>query len=708
VPTRAVVPLSQRLERGPIRPDAHDEHGPLTGRVASVSGRPIAGASVCMTRVGESCCAPAACTTADRSGNFVLETYRARSSSLFASADGYLPLQRAVSEVELGSPLVLVLGPGGARISGSVVDASGGPIVHAFLSTRDAGNSYIAVAMTDSSGNFALTVLPGTTQLVAEADGYSRIQREVAAPEDDVRLVMVAASSLVGRVLVEGTEEPIAAIDVTVVNQRGIGGAPHTVATDREGAFRVDTLPAGGYSILALSERWRSDERWVSLGVADQQSIELLVRPASQLRGVVQVDGSRCTDGAVALEGPVSEYRALDEKGEVDFRGIPPGNYGAVVSCAWGVQLSERIQVELEPAVHTWQLDPGITLSGLATTSTGAPLSGAQIFVSPIGSPVERLSTSCMSDTQGEFSCSGLLPGDYECQLRSDSSAEISDSVKVTVSPESSPQITLRAYAGATLRVRIQAGSQLQLGAISVTARRDGAFLLARHETGAFVFEQIPLGSYEVALDPSVPGANLRVELVRAGEVVEATLPGVVTRALSGRVVDETSNGVPDAWVRAAGASPWSQARPASPVLTDAEGAFTIEGLLAGNYQVDVNSPRGEGRLDDVPAGGTVTVPLRTYGSLSGTVSTTGGAPARAFTVAYHQSTSSAVERVSGSNGAWSLPWLAPGTYELEVTASEGTALATVDVTPGSKASMALSLARLAAGETYEDLSAGR
>lgn len=110
-----------------------------------------------------------------------------------------------------------------------------------------------------------------------------------------------------------------------------------------------------------------------------------------------------------------------------------------------------------------------------------------------------------------------------------------------------------------------------------------------------------------------------------------------------------------------------------------------------------------DGGLEDAPAGANVTVTLRTFGSLSGTVSTVDGAPASSFTVAYSQSNAAASGRVSGSSGSWSVPWLAPGTYELEATASEGTAHGTVDVGPGAKAAIAL---RLSANDPAEHPSA--
>jgi hypothetical protein len=89
-----------------------------------------------------------------------------------------------------------------------------------------------------------------------------------------------------------------------------VGGAARTVSTDPDGAFQFDALAAGAYSVVAQSDGGRSDERWVSLGVADRQSVDLIVRPAGRVHGLVEVDGSPCADGSVVLYGQFSDYRA--------------------------------------------------------------------------------------------------------------------------------------------------------------------------------------------------------------------------------------------------------------------------------------------------------------------------------------------------------------------------------------------------------------
>lgn len=676
----------------PIEADIGTVRLKLTGTVAAVDGHGIANATVCLAPTNDRCCALGVrCTETDRSGYFVFDAGPAGDGQLVASANGYQPLSLSVSETVLDSPLRLVLQPGGALIRGSVVDASGGPVAGALVSAAQDEASPQAIAATDGNGAFSLTAPPGGSQLTARADGYSLVRQNVHAPQHDVRLVMVASSSLSGRVLMAGTEMPVEGVDVSVIDPNGLSGQSHRASTDQHGAFRIDALRGGGYSIVARSAAWRSDEHWLTLGVAEQQAMDIFVRPAVHLHGSVEVAGSPCSSGMATLDGPVSEYRLLDERGEVDFPGLPPGTYRAVVSCHGAVELTEELDLQVQ-TVRKWELSQGLTLSGRALSSSGAALDGAQVSVSPMGAAEGRPSVFCFSDAQGEFACSGLLPGEYSCELRSDS-AEMSDPVRVTVDSSSGPRVVLRSYASATLRVTVKSGGDLQLDALSVIAQREGGpALIPRQEGSVFVFEQMALGTYQVTTDPEVPGTKLRIQLVGEDQIVEAVLGGFSPRALTGRVIDEEGHGVADAWVRALGGVTRGFVRPSAPVLTDAEGLFEIEGLLPGRYQLNVTSSRGDATVEDAVAGQNVTIPLRSYGSLSGVASTPGGALAASFTLAYGPVSVGAVNRVRGVDGRWSLPWLPPGTYRLRVDAPEGSADVTVDIPPGRETHVALEL----------------
>jgi hypothetical protein len=320
----------------------------------------------------------------------------------------------------------------------------------------------------------------------------------------------------------------------------------------------------------------------------------------------------------VTLEGPVPGFAVLDAQGQVEFVGLLPGVYRAQVTCDPGMDLTDEIEVGLEPVARDWDLEPGSSLTGVATTWAGAPLAGARVEIEPIGEPSGRRRGGCtFSDERGAFSCSGLEPGEYDCLLR-DNAVARSARVRVLLQADGAPpEISLRAAATASLSVRIEGKGSLQLDAFAVLAERKGtAPLVAERRGTQFVLEQIPLGVYDVSIDPEVPGGRKTVALTRADALVALSLTAPAARTLSGRVLDEHGNGVPDAWVRVAGTSTYGALFPASPVMSDAEGVFAIPGLLPGSYELSATSSRGEAQLEEVPNDGRpLNVPLSSHAS---------------------------------------------------------------------------------------------
>jgi hypothetical protein len=592
---------------------------PVSGIVQSTHGEPLDGASICMVPARMQCCAAQSCVVSDAAGRFSLEASVVNSAIVIASAEGYLPLRRPFLESSRGTSLVLSLEPGGVRLTGNVVDASGGAVLAALVSASGAGDTALAFARTASAGRFALTVPEGTLQLSARADGYSSVVRQIDAPHDDIELILTAASSLRGHVLARETREPVAGTEVRVFDANGLQLGSRRATTDEGGAFAIEGLAAGGYFVDASSAEWRSARSGFFLEIAEEKTLDLAVDPATRFNGKVRAGGATCQRGRVSLEGPVPGFRELDSNGEVAFEGVLPGAYRAHVSCEPGMELTDEIEVGLQSVTRDWDLNPGSSLTGVVMWGDALPLARARVEVDPIGEPRSRRSVVCSSnDEHGAFSCFGLEPGEYACQLRENAVAR-SEIVPVTLREGSSPPtVVLRANPTASLHIRIENAASLQLEALTVVAQRKGSAPRPADRKGSeFVLERIPLGVYDVMLDPEVAGGRRTVELMNAGAVVDLSLTPPPGRTLSGRVVDERGNGVPDAWVRVSGTSPYGALFPASPVMSDAEGAFTIPGLLQGSYELSAASSRGEARLDDVANDGRrVLVPLRTDGSL--------------------------------------------------------------------------------------------
>jgi hypothetical protein len=244
------------------------------------------------------------------------------------------------------------------------------------------------------------------------------------------------------------------------------------------------------------------------------------------------------------------------------------------------------------------------------------------------------------------------------------------------------------------IRVRM-AGGSFDPQTFSVVASRPNELpLLGELRGDAFVFDPVPLGSYAVLCDSVRSSSTEHVELTRDGEVAEITLALGEPQTLQGRVIDDTGQAVPDAWVRASRVHKFSFAQSTEPALTDGDGGFVLGGLVPGLYTVVVSGGEGEGRRDGVESGNTnVVVTLERFGSISGSLRDAEGGRVTDFIVAYDRGVANARGEVRGARGSWSLPWLAPGSYQLSSHAANGSALASVQLPPGGALRVALQLA---------------
>jgi EmrB/QacA subfamily drug resistance transporter len=234
----SVLPsVSLRTHEAPVIESAHT----LSGAVRTSAGTALAQARLTLLSAGGELLGLA---TSDANGAFTVGAPRPGSYVLVAAATGYRP---GASRVQVASAAYHVITLAGAA---TLIVATHVPGATASL-TDDAGRQ-IATARADDAGRIVLERLEaGGYTLAVTADGHLPAALGIIlTPGDTVEreLVLRRAATVAGTVRAPDGK-PLK--DALVVVLDGVGAVRSTTHTDDAGAFAVDDLADGAYTLVA-------------------------------------------------------------------------------------------------------------------------------------------------------------------------------------------------------------------------------------------------------------------------------------------------------------------------------------------------------------------------------------------------------------------------------------------------------------------------
>ena len=285
-------------------------------------------------------------------GRFRIDGLRAGELSVTASADGYLPTSRdaiALAAGEEQTTIELLLGRGGTELSGTVSDVGGGPISGAFIRARRINEATVATlfrapvtALTNAEGKYKLQLRDGNYLIEAGHADYIQKTRDTqllgGTRTEDFSLV--PGGIIEGRVLIAGTETPVANAVVTPSPRGGrITGAVFTAGakTGPDGRFLLSGLKSGEVSLIAVARQYSSKTpKTVVVGIAEHRTdVTLYVDAAYTISGfVVQREDTAKAIPRVMVAaynlGKRSAAATSDpsaEDGYFEILGVTPGTY---------------------------------------------------------------------------------------------------------------------------------------------------------------------------------------------------------------------------------------------------------------------------------------------------------------------------------------------------------------------------------------------
>jgi len=714
---------------------------------------PIAGASVRV--IGEDG-APAVAIT-DANGVAKLEDLEPGDYRISASATGFVPAASPARTLAAGADeaLALALEPGGRPLTGTVSDASGGPVTDARVSAVRMGangraGEAVATTVTAADGTYALTVTEGHTIVSVTSPDYAPQARsiEIGPAGAKADFALVPGGVIEGVVRDARTSEPVPGALVEAERDGGMkfGEAGRRRAkAGTDGRFRIGGLRPGAYEVTATAETRRTREPTiVGLGVAEQVTdVELLVGAAPTVSGTVVDEANAPVPGVEVLamgRGRDGASAKTDAKGAFVLSGLSPGSFtlmarddkhtpvfgppidladkdvtGAVVRVRRGLEIVGRV-------------DPPQACSVEHQRADDTPSGPMMIF------PIAPAATNA----DGRFSLGPATPGKARLSAMCDSGDR--GELVVDVAPGMA-EVVLAVKAGASISGKVVDGAGKPVSGMNVMATPDTGVIETRivngvvtsgvqaltNAGGAYRIVGLPEGTHRVSvLDRGRP-ARMRGKppVVKLGATEHKTgvdlaveLPDGV---IEGVVTGPDGKPLADAWVSVHqdlsamfrgpeddDADPGEHRSvtrietresddeqggdsDVAPVLTDAQGRFAVRGLPRAKYEVIAEAQAGALRGRAAGVEPDAKVTIRALGVTSLSGTVRGANGPVALFTVELDGPTSATRTFTG--GTFSLGRVDPGDYTVRVRSADGNGEAKVTVIANRAATVDLVLA---------------
>jgi hypothetical protein len=514
----------------------------------------------------------------------------------------------------------------------------------------------------------------GWTRVMATAPTYGRAtaNKMVGKGEQGVtiELALKTGTTLSGRV-VDETGAGLGGARVWTVDASNAwanqGSERAAVTSGADGAFTFPAVPAGSYILRAQNETHApaTTSPITATGESPITGVQIVMTAAAALAGiVVDVDSQPVPYATVRLSsrewaiGMVHRQAAADAKGHFELHALP--RTALKVRAESEDAASKAIDVDLAAAPTkkdlTLVLDQSGAITGVVVDGSGAPIAEAEVNAYPDFLSGNKTSedfvlaqgAAATTDGGGNFTLRGLEAGAFRLWASRSSGGATSRGGRegvVANTGDKNVKLVLPAPGSIKGKVQLEGGDPPPLAIVSTDWEHRVTI-----RAGAFELTELVPGKYDLR----IAGADFAEKIVRDVEITsgKVTDAGTITvrpgRKISGRVVDSNGQGIEGARVlygkmllgngQRTGATDEADATQSGQRLTstDRNGGFVISGAPRSSAAIVAeHADRGRSLAQRIPPGSDnvtgLTLALKSYGSIGGTVTRKGAPVARAM-----------------------------------------------------------------------------
>ncbi len=558
-------PVELTLESGRI----------ISGRVVDGDGEPLTGAHAALS-MGTGHALPLRATAGD-DGRFRIGPAPIDSLTLAVWSPGFVP--RAIPvPVTVTRDLRVVLELA-ARITGTIVDASGQPISGAHVQILREG--LVRGAGVPMQVNPAFESQPAAPWLSGELG-------VLPGPVPPIPPVSLSLP-----------DEPADELDVPT--------APLGLS-DSEGKFTLATVPPGDIRLIARHADYvEKISRVLTLEPGGESTVSLSLGSGGHIDGTaINADGKPAAGVRVLLlarDGLLLRDLTTGVDGRFQFGGVPRSCRLLVLRSTGKLVLRRQLSVpEGETVVLKLTLPPQRgDVRVLVRDSEGGAISGARVASQALGDEPSPEQIA-LTNEAGEVSVADARDAGLRVTVSAPEYAV--QTVTLRRAPEEF-HVILQEGVDITGRITSVRGRQNVEGA-TVTLTQKGSQLSGVSDgTGEYLFEGAGVGSATLTVDHAdFAPAEVAIEVGRSprpGRPVEvADIDLTPAGAVSGEVTDALGDGVPGARVSLAGAASQPGAKLSKSLTrTDAAGRFSLTQVPAGPVVLKAYSEEyGQGRVE--------------------------------------------------------------------------------------------------------------